>query len=258
MCSPPPEPFLRDPIRFAVVLAAGRGTRMGVLTEDVPKPMLHVRGKPMLEIVVERMLAAGVDRLLLVVGYRREVITDHFAGWGSRISFVVQEHSSGTGSAAKLASEFAGHSPFLLTFGDILCEAHEYEECGAVLLEHPATAAVLGVRHLEDPWRGAAVYERDGLVTRVVEKPPKGTSQTHWGSAGLYAFRPVVFGYLERVQPSVRNEYELTSVFDMMIADGLEVRMSPIEGPWRDVGRPEDIEAANRELSGSSPEPANH
>jgi glucose-1-phosphate thymidylyltransferase len=61
----------------------------------------------------------------------------------------------------------------------------------------------------------------------------------------LYALRPHAFGYLDRLTPSARNEYELTSIFEMMLADGVEVRISAIEGRWRDVGRPEDLEAVN-------------
>ena len=105
--------------------------------------------------------------------------------------------------------------------------------------------AVLGVRDVDDPWQGAAVYEAGGTVTRVVEKPPRGTSTTRWNSAGLYAMRPAVFPYLDRLVPSPRHEYELTSIFEMMLQERVELRISAIEGRWRDVGRPEDLEAVN-------------
>jgi len=81
---------------------------------------------------------------------------------------------------------------------------------------------VLGVRDVDDPWQGAAVYEVGGTVTRVVEKPPRGTSTTRWNSAGLYAMRPAVFPYLDRLAPSPRNEYELTSIFEMMLQERVE------------------------------------
>ena len=135
--------------------------------------------------------------------------------------------------------------PFLLTFGDILCEAPAYVRCAQVLEDHPQTVAVLGVRDVDDPWQGAAVYEHDGRVTKIIEKPPRGTSTTRWNSAGLYAMRPAVFPYLDRLVPSPRNEYELTSIFEMMLQEGVEVRISAIEGRWRDVGRPEDLDAVN-------------
>ncbi len=233
------------PIRSAVVLAAGRGTRMGGMTEETPKPMLPVLGRPMLEHVLERLAAAGVGRFLLVVGYRRELIENYFRDWRLPIEFRVQERVDGTGSAARLARDFAGRAPFLLTFGDIFCEPPAYVRCGRVLADHPETAAVLGVRDVDDPWRGAAVYVEGGRVTRVIEKPPPGSSTTRWNSAGLFALRANAFDYLARLKRSARNEYELTGIFELMLADGLEVRISPMEGRWRDVGYPEDLDSVN-------------
>ena len=232
-------------VRRAVVLAAGRGTRMGEITADVPKAMLGVRGRPMLEHVLDGLATTGIEEFFLVVGYRRETIEEHFHDWRLPIEFCVQEVLNGTGGAARLARDFAGSEPFLLTFGDILCEPPAYLRCAQVLAEHPQTVGVLGVRDVDDPWQGAAVYEVDGRVTRVIEKPPRGTSTTRWNSAGLFALRSGAFEYLDRLTPSPRGELELTAIFDMMLADGVEVRISAIEGRWRDVGRPEDLEAVN-------------
>ena len=112
--------------------------------------------------------------------------------------------------------------------------------------EHPTAGAVLGVRDVDDPWQGAAVYETGGRVTRVIEKPPKGTSTTRWNSAGLDGLRPVAFSYLDKLRPSKRGEYEITDIFTMMLNENVEVRISPMEGLWRDVGRPEDLAALNK------------
>jgi NDP-sugar pyrophosphorylase family protein len=234
-------------IRRAVVLAAGRGTRMGEITAEIPKPMLPVRGRPMLEHVLDRLAAAGVQEFFLVVGHRRELIEAHFRNWRLPVQFHLQDPVDGTGSAALLARDFAGNEPFLLTFADILCDFSAYVRCARVLNEYPATAAVLGVREVDDPWRGAAVYVENGKVTNVIEKPPRGQSTTHWNSAGVFVFRPVAFEYLAQLEPSVRNEYELTAIFDPMLRDNLELRMSPIEGNWRDVGYPDDLEAVKSE-----------
>jgi NDP-sugar pyrophosphorylase family protein len=219
---------------------------MGELTADVPKPMLPVRGKPMLEHVLDRLSEAGVQRFLVVIGFKREVIRKHFLNSRYQIEYRVQHNPDGTGSAAKLAHDFLETNAFILTFGDILVDPRAYERCAQVMEDYPDTAAVLGVNDMEDPWRAAAVYaDREGRMTRVIEKPPKGTSTTRWGSAGLYAMRPVAFEYLKRLQPSARNEFELTSIFEMMLADGLELRIAPVEGEWRDVGTPEDLQSAN-------------
>jgi NDP-sugar pyrophosphorylase family protein len=229
----------------AVVLAAGRGTRMGEITSDLPKPMLRVHGRPLLEHVLDRLAEAGVREFLVIVGYRRELIEEYFHRWRLPVHFREQKVVNGTGSAALLARDFAVHAPFLLTFGDILCEPDAYVQCGRVLDDHPDTVAVLGVKAVDDPWRGAAVYIENERITRVVEKPPRGTSKTRWNSAGLFGLRPLVFQYLDRLQPTARGEYELTSAFEMMLADSLELRICEMQGNWRDVGTPEDLQAAN-------------
>ena len=83
-------------------------------------------------------------------------------------------------------------------------------------------------------------------MIRIVEKPAIGTSTTHWNSAGSYVFRPTVFEELERVPLSVRGEYELTSALSQMIERGLRLLLYPLQGAWRDVGRPGDLDAARK------------
>lgn len=229
----------------AVILAAGRGTRMGAMTEQLPKPMLPIAGRPMLEHILERLSAAGIQRFLIVVGYQRKAIESYFQSSNFNLQFQVQAPVNGTGSAALLARQFTGGNPFLLSFGDILCSPAEYARAIETLDDN--TQAVLAVKAVDDPWQGAAVYAENGFIERIIEKPPKGTSTTPWNSAGFYCFRPTIFDYLAALKPTIRNEYELTSAIDAMLADDLQLRISPIKGEWRDVGRPEDLAAVNSE-----------
>jgi NDP-sugar pyrophosphorylase family protein len=230
-------------ISKAIILAAGRGKRMGKLTQDLPKPMLPLAGKPMLEHIVERLHETSVTDILIVTGYLAETIESYFGSWPG-VCFRRQDRVDGTATAALLGREFAGSDSVLFTFGDILVEPDDYRGIIARLLEHPDTQAVAGVKWSEDPWQGAAVYEQDGRVVRIVEKPQKGTSSTPWNSAGLYAFRPRLFEYLARVERSARGEFEFTSAIEMLLEAGERVAMYALKGEWRDVGRPEDIAPA--------------
>jgi dTDP-glucose pyrophosphorylase len=160
------------------------------------------------------------------------------------LTFRRQEVLDGTGRAALLGEEFAGADPFLLTFGDVLAEAGCYHGILDSLQADPQCQAMIGVKEVDDPWQGAAVYERDGRVVRVVEKPPRGASSTRWNSAGLFAFRPAIFAALKNIGKSARGEYELTSAYQDMIQHGDLVRLYVVNGPWKDIGRPEDIETA--------------
>ena len=106
----------------AVILAAGKGTRMKDLTNEVPKPMLKVQGKPILEHILEGILAAGIREVFIVTGFRADVIESYFGDgskWQARIAYGRQVVQDGTGKAPELAKDFVGASPFLLTYGDI-------------------------------------------------------------------------------------------------------------------------------------------
>ncbi len=210
--------------------------------------MLPIHGRPMLDHILGRLGTVGITRFLIVIGYHGEVIEQHFEKTnphGSKLEFVRQNPVNGTGSGALLARQFVSQNPFLLTYGDILCDPAEYTRAAEILLADEKTVAAVAVKAVDDPWQGAAVYEEHGRITRMIEKPPKGQSTTNWNSAGFYTFRPVVFEYLAKLRPSPRGEYELTSALDSMLADGLDLRVSPVEGTWRDVGRPEDLAAMN-------------
>ena len=114
----------------AVILAAGRGTRMRELTDDVPKPMIEVRGKPVLQHIVEGLRDAGVRRFLIIVGYHAEMVRNFF-GDGRRhnvdIEYATQTVQDGTGRVVNLARNFAGGSPFILSYGDILIDPGNYK-----------------------------------------------------------------------------------------------------------------------------------
>ncbi len=229
-----------------VLLAAGRGTRMKDLTADRPKPMLPIQGRPMLAHIVDSAERAGLEELLLVVGYKAELVREYFKTHPparARLSYVVQDVPNGTGSAALLGKDFAGDDPVLVTFGDILSRASTYR---AICDLAQGADGVLAVKEVDDPHGGAAVYVEGDRITRIVEKPPQGTSTTPFVNAGIYCFGPVVFDELERIPLSPRGEYELTDAIHQLLAHGAHLRWYQIEGFWRDIGRPEDLGVADQ------------
>lgn len=233
----------------AVVLAAGRGTRMKALTADRPKPMLELAGKPLLEHILDRLAEARFEEVLIVTGYRGEMIETYFGDYPLlHVSFLRQPDANGTGSATRLAEDWVADAPFLLTFGDIVMDAADYRAMAGILESDADVAAVAAVKWVADPAAGAAVYEEDHRITRIVEKPAPGTSTTHWNSAGTYTFRAEVFAELRTIPLSPRGEYELTSAVHQLIQGGRKVMIHALAGDWRDVGRPEDLAAAEQML----------
>jgi len=223
---------------------------MKALTDDCPKPMLPLSGRPLLAHVIERLEEAGLREILVITGYKASLVEDYFRehpAARAKLSYRLQEPQNGTGKAALLGREFAGDQPFLLTFGDILVDADTYR---AMFRLFGDVEAVLAVNRVEDPYQGAAVYVEDGRVTMVIEKPPKGTSTTPWNNAGIYCVGPRIFEELARVGLSPRGEYELTDAIRQMLAAGVEFGCHEIQGFWRDVGRPEDLPQAEDYLRG--------
>ncbi len=229
-------------MRKALILAAGRGTRMGVHTESTPKALLDLNGRPMLHYILDRLRQAGIEDVLLITGYLADQMEAAAGAHPLQPKFLRQETLNGTATAALLARDWAAGEEFILTFGDILTESENYS---AMAAKKRGADAVLGVRFVDDPYQGAAVYaDASGRVSRIIEKPPIGASTTNWNSAGVYAFGPSVFEELARVPLSPRGEYELTSAITQLLDGGANIVLHSLSGDWLDVGRPEDLERA--------------
>src|SRR3954452_24860854 len=109
-------------VKKAVLLAAGKGTRMRELTNDLPKPMIPVRGQPILRHILDGLRAAGGTHFLIIVGYRADVVRDYFkdgSELGISVEYTTQVVQDGTGRVVELARDFAGAEPFILSYGDI-------------------------------------------------------------------------------------------------------------------------------------------
>ena len=232
----------------AVILAAGKGTRMKHITRDIPKPMVEIDGAPMLEHIIRLITSAGVTDFGVVVGYHREVVTDHFgdgSDFGVSISYILQEEQNGTGAALQLARDFVDGEPFFFSFGDVLTTRENYRAMRD-FAESSRCDALLGLNTVDDPYRGAAVYlDDDSTIIRMVEKPPKGASTTNLNNAGIMVLSGVIFSYTERLTLSPRGEYELTGMFGMLRDDGRTLKGYVLSGYWKDVGTPEDLASIN-------------
>ena len=238
----------------AVVLAAGKGTRMRELTNEVPKPMLKVEGKPIVEHILRGILSAGITDVFLVTGFRGEVIENYFgdgARWGARIRCGRQQVQDGTGKAAEPARAFLGKSPFLLTYGDILVRPDTYAHMLARFAEADFSGVITVTRGQDVTKGGLDFFDEQFCLKRLIEKPsPEQLAQLRkegclkpgepvWYNAGIYMFEPVLFEYTARLQKSPRGEYELTDAISAMVADGHKLAGLEIQGRWVDVRDPE-------------------
>ncbi|MGA8654657.1 MAG: nucleotidyltransferase family protein [Chthoniobacterales bacterium] len=235
-----------EEITKGVILAAGRGTRMRELTDNVPKPMVQVRGKPVLLYIVEGFRAAGINEVLIVVGYRREAIEDYFrdgSAFGLRILYVEQVVQDGTGKVLELAREFCGADPFLLSYGDILV----HQSCYRELVSLAGAEMALTVRFANDVSKGGAVYLNEEFeVVDLREKQSPTEVGTHWYNAGIYVFRSSVFPFIRNLQRSARGEYELTDAVRALVQTEHKIKALEIKGDWADVRDPEVLAELNK------------
>jgi dTDP-glucose pyrophosphorylase len=231
----------------AVLLAAGRGTRMRELTTDLPKPMIEVRSKPILQHMVEGLREAGVRQFLIIVGYRADAVQNFF-GDGSRynieIQYATQVVQDGTGRVVDLARNFAGDSPFVLNYGDILVDPANYKR---LLDLADDVEAIISVKRGEDVSKGGAVFVNDQMeLVDLREKPEPGEPTSPWYNAGLYAFRPSIFDFTAKLKPSPRGEYELTDAVRDLARSGKKVQALELVGAWADVRDPEILAKLNQ------------
>ncbi len=194
----------------AVLLAAGRGTRMRELTTDLPKPMIEVRGKSVLQQIVEGLRDAGVRKFLIIVGYRADAVQNFF-GDGSRYKIDIQY---------------------------------------ATQVVQDDVEAIISVTRGEDVSKGGAVFLNERMeLLDLREKLKPGEATSPWYNAGIYAFRPSIFDFTAKLKPSPRGEYELTDAVRDLARSGKKVQALELVGEWADVRDPDVLAQLNARAS---------
>ena len=233
-------------ISKAVLLAAGRGTRMRELTAELHKTMIKVRGKPILLHIVEGLQAAGIKNFLIIVGYHGDAVRSYFDDgtcFGLQIKYATQVVQDGTGRVVDLARDFVGQSPFVLSYGDILVDPVNYKS----IVDLPdEVEAIVSVKRNEDVSKGGAVFVNERMeVADIREKSQPGETTSAWYNAGVYALRPSIFDWTAKLQPSPRGEYELTDAIRDLAQCGKKVKALELTGAWADVRDPEILAQLN-------------
>jgi len=213
----------------AVILAAGRGTRMGTLTENTPKPMLTLFGKPLLEWKIE-MLPQAVDEVIFVIGYHGNQIEKYFGeSWGNRkITYIVQEELNGTGGAILLTKDSV-REKFLVMMGDDLYLREDIE----TLMD--GESAVLGLAVENAEMYGLLETTDAGNLWKITERPHN--KKTGTVNTGAYLLDKKFFDY--EVEKTPNGEFGLPQALATMSQD-FPVRVLSAHA-WQPVGCPQDI-----------------
>lgn len=218
-----------------VIMAGGMGTRLRPHTEKCPKPMLHVSGRPILEHIIERAKLRGFNRFVLAVNYLGHVIEDYFGDGerlGVRIDYLREDYPLGTAGALSLLDAVPDF-PIVVTNGDVLTDI-DYGELLDFHIRHRAGATMaVCVHEWQHPF---GVIETDGIdIVSVAEKP---IARSHV-NAGVYALSPSSLAALEK------GAYcDMPTLFHLLKGQGSRTVAYPMHEPWLDIGKPDDLDAA--------------
>ncbi len=228
-------PELKNP---AVVLAGGLGTRLRPMTHETPKPLLEVGNKPILEIIVGRLVSSGFKNIYLSVCYEAEQIKDHFGDGndhGAQISYIEEDDLTGTAGPLRLLENEIEDS-FLVMNGDLLTKVDfanflDFHQDNDFSLTIGATKY-----EFEIPYGVIQFDDTRGKVEEVDEKP----AQDFFVNGGIYALEPDVLQHLPE-----QGEFDMTDLINKLLGKELPVGTFPIHEYWLDIGEKDDYEKAN-------------
>ncbi len=217
----------------AVILAAGEGKRLRPFTEDMPKVMLPIANKPILEYVIEALADNNIRNIIMVVGYKKESIMSYFGDgnkWGVEINYVFQEKQIGTAHALLQAKDYIDDE-FLVLPGDNIID----KECIAKLIKEKEKALVIEESELSSKY--GVVKISDGYISQFEEKPV--VAETNIISTGIYKFEPDIIDLVEQFVSEGKNN--LTDVIQHIIKSGEKIKGIKGNGKWKDAVYPWDL-----------------
>lgn len=227
----------------AVILAGGKGTRLAPLTEVIPKPLVPLGGKPILEIVITQLQRCGFHKITLAVGYMGDLIRAYFqdgSKWGVNIDYSFEAQPLGT--AGPLALINGLEETFLVMNADVLTNL-DYQELIRFHKSHDALATIGAYQRQVTIDLGVIISNGEHRVQDYLEKP----ATTHLVSMGVYIFEPEVTPYI-----AGRGRLDFPDLVKILLKESKPVNYYPFEGYWLDIGRHDDYQRASDEFEGLS------
>lgn len=225
----------------AVIMAGGFGKRLRPLTDDTPKPMLHVGDRPLIEHVIDRLKRAGIRNVNISTFYLPEKISDHFGDgkkFGVDVKYVLEEHPLGTAGALSLLQN--ADDPVLVTNGDILTSVN-YRSMWNFHRKHQATLTVASRKYeIQVPY--GVVEHRDAAVMGLTEKP----TIEFFVNAGIYLLEPYAIQQIPRDLMGDK-QFHMTDLIQRLIDQNRKVVSFPVHEYWLDIGRVDDYERAQED-----------
>ena len=221
----------------ALILAAGKGTRMWPLTEFMPKPLLPLCGKPIIEQQIIALKKVGVQKVHILIGHRMKEISDYLGNgkkYNVKINYIIQNEQKGTGHAVSLAKKHIDGDFYCLN-GDTVID-----EINLNLLKQNKNGMAMMITSVEDGSAFGVVKCKGGILEAIIEKGVAGEASIN---AGIYLFSPKIFDAIKKIKKSIRGELELT---DAIVS--CKIKTIEYKGFWKDIGAPWDLITANETM----------
>ena len=239
-----------------LIPAAGRGKRLEPITLAIPKELLMVGDRAVIEHVIEAMKSVDITEITVVVGWRKHAILDYL-GSGERLdvelTYVVQDKSDGLARAVLAGEHVLRDDSFIVVLGDDFFYPKTFLKDILAFHEKMHADATIGVAKIEDPERHGIIKPGQGFrIDDIVEKPARKSAPSNLGCMGVYVFKSAIFDAIRKTKPGVNGEYQLTDSIKILIDEGYKVFYREIEGTHIDVGTIEDLRKANAFFSNFS------
>lgn len=234
-------------IRQGLIPAAGRGSRLGPFTYAIPKELLPVGEKAVIEHVVEAMTCAGIEEITVVVSPHKHGLSDYLGSgkrFGVRFTYVVQDEQNGLADAV-LAGEHTIDGMFAVVLGDNFFEPKVFLK--EMIRFHCTRKAdtTVGVAEVKDVTRHGIITPKGDRLLDIREKPSQKEAASNLGALGAYVFDTTIFDAIRATKPGLKGELQLTDSIRLQIAEGKRVLFRKIDGIHIDVGTPLDLMRAN-------------
>lgn len=247
-------------IKKAIVLAAGKGTRLRPLTLAIPKEMIRVGVKPVIEHVIEVLKAGGMRDIMVIVGRKKEAIMDYL-GSGERLAvniyYRIQDEPKGTAHALYQGRDFIGSGDFAVMYGDNYLKPYDAMTDLVKFHESKRPDATLLLSPVKDPRRfGIVRINNKGELLSMIEKPtieeakPYNINGVYLNIAGLLILKSLIFDYVEKTAPGRNGEIWLTDSIELMRRDGYKILGFVFGGRRYDIGTFESLVEADKTEQG--------
>ena len=229
----------KEIINTVVIMAGGKGTRLRPYTSNCPKPMLKIKGKPMLEIILNKCINSGFSNFYFSVNYLKEQIINYFedgSKWGIKINYLIEETPLGTAGALKLMPQDF-KAPLLVLNGDVITDL----DLNSLVDFHQEnySAVTVAAKYEQNKIPYGVIYTSGLDLLKIVEKP----LQKFLVSAGVYVINPEIIKFINS------DEYfDMPNLINLAKEKNLKVLTFPIYEYWQDVGRPETLRIVSKEM----------